>query len=90
MAVVNVRQSLDHGTNTVPMSNNGYFCVKNERQDWLTNEGDSVVRPDAQAKTCGMFSDVRRCSETGTKFRSRQFVTRLSRAVALPTDRVLP
>ena len=59
-----------------------YRCktfVNNEPSDWMTELRDSALRADAQTKMGALFSDVQRCSETGTKFRTDQFVFRWHR-----------
>ena len=56
-------------------------CVENKRSDWLTMVRDSVVRADVAGQKGG---SVQRCSETGTKFHTNQFASRLAQVAAPP------
>ena len=55
------------------------------RQTGSQIERHSAVRTGVQAKM-GLLSDVQRCSETGTKYRSHQFTPRFGQAATQPAD----
>lgn len=65
----------------------GIWDVTKELPDWLTQLHNSTIHANIKTKTRSLFSEIQRCNEIGTKFRSHQFVASFAHVAAQPTDR---